>query len=206
MPKHARPVTHRKSRSIVRSPRGRGVTVGDGDMGTHRTEMLQNRDGHLVVVDYFGLFDHEGTVRETILQLKYEAKRSNAAVLATFAMDALPPVREPMHFVTWAPTTSRRHIERGFDQSELIARHFAAQMKVKHSRLLRRVNDGSQTGSGRNERLVRPEFVARPNVCGKNILVVDDVMTTGATMRAASEALVHAGASYVMCLCISWVQ
>ena len=67
-------------------------------------------------------------------------------------------------------------------------------------RLLRRVNAISQTGLDRDERLVTPEFVARPLRRQRNVLVIDDVVTTGATLRAATQALVAVGAISVVCV------
>jgi predicted amidophosphoribosyltransferase len=167
--------------------------------------MLQAPDGHLSTVEYLGLFEHVGDVREAILQLKYQEKRNVAAILATRVVDELP-AGEKCDVVTWAPTTSQRRQTRGFDQSELIARHLAAHLGVRHARLLRRDNKGRQTGSGRNERLAQPSFVARPRLRDQSVYVIDDVMTTGATLRAAAEALVAAGASQVRCIAVSWVK
>jgi competence protein ComFC len=174
-------------------------------MEIHRTEMVQAPSGQLAIVQYVGLFHHTGNIRQAILQLKYQDKkhlsRSLAMLMATELHD-----QERCDLVTWAPTTMQRRQKRGFDQSELIGRHCAAQMGVRHARLLRRDNDGRQTGSGREERLVRPSFVARPGLEGKYIWVIDDVMTTGATLRACAEALVSAGAARVMCIAVSWVK
>ena len=205
MPKQARPVTHRKRRSTVRSRSGRSVTAEEEGMEIHRTEILQSLDGHLVNVKYVGLFEHAGDVRDAILQLKYQEKKEVSSSLATL-MAAELANQDRCDVVTWAPTTVLRRQKRGFDQSELIARHLAAQLGVRHARLLRRCNDGRQTGSSREERLARPLFVSRPGLRGKCIWVVDDVMTTGATLRASAEALVDSGVARVMCIAVSWVK
>ena len=205
MPKQARPVTHRKRRSTVRSRSGRSVTAEEEGMEIHRTEILQSLDGHLVNVNYVGLFEHAGDVRDAILQLKYQEKKEVSSSLATL-MAAELANQDRCDVVTWAPTTVLRRQKRGFDQSELIARHLAAQLGIRHARLLRRSNDGRQTGTSREERLARPSFVSRPGLQGKCIWVVDDVMTTGATLRASAEALVDSGVARVMCIAVSWVK
>jgi ComF family protein len=174
-------------------------------MEIHRTEMLQTPDGYLSKVDYVGLFEHGGEIRDAILQLKYEGRKHLSSALAEMAVKELRQL-DVCNVVTWAPTTSHRRQERGFDQSELIARHLASQIGVRHQRLLRRENKGRQTGSGREERLARPTFVSRPRVNGKSIWVIDDVMTTGATMRAAAEALVQANAAHVTCIALTFVR
>ena len=174
-------------------------------MGIHRTEMLQTPDGYLSKVVYVGLFEHGGEIRDAILQLKYEGKKQVSRALAEMAAKDVRQM-ESCDVLTWAPTTGQRRQKRGFDQSELIARHLASQLGMRHKRLLRRENNGRQTGSGRDERLARPSFVSRPQLHGKSIWVIDDVMTTGATMRAAAEALVRANASRVVCVAITYVR
>lgn len=173
-------------------------------MGIHRSEMLQTPNGQLSIVEYLGVSEHTGSIRDAILQLKYEENTSKAESLARMMMNELRH-RDACDIVTWAPTTVMRRQNRGFDQSELIARHLAAIAGVKHARLLRRSNEGRQTGSGREERLARPSFVARPRLQDKYIWVIDDVMTTGATLRASAEALVRAGAGRVLCVAASYV-
>lgn len=174
-------------------------------MDIHRTEMVQALDGQLSIVEYVGLFEHVGNVRQAILQLKYQEKKNLAKALAVLMASELEG-QDAGDIVTWAPTTMHRRQKRGFDQSELIARHLAAHLGVRHARLLRRNNAGRQTGSTRAERLSRPSFVSRPGLHGKHIWVIDDVMTTGATLRACAEALVSGGAAHVLCVAVSWVK
>ena len=102
--------------------------------------------------------------------------------------------------VTWAPTTTSHQHERGMDHAELIARHVGVMLALPTKRLLRRVNTVSQTGLDRDDRLISPEFVARPLGRQRNVLIIDDVVTTGATFRAAMRALVAVGALSVVCV------
>lgn len=101
--------------------------------------------------------------------------------------------------VTWAPTSARRRRERGFDQAEVVARHVAAQLGLPCRRLLERVgNTPTQTGRGRVDRLHGTEFRVRPGIDGARVLLVDDVVTTGATLRSADAALRAAGVDLVV--------
>jgi predicted amidophosphoribosyltransferase len=86
------------------------------------------------------------------------------------------------------------------DHAELIARHVGVLLALRTKRLLRRVNTVSQTGLDRDERLISPEFVARPLGRHRNVLIIDDVVTTGATFRAAMAAIVEVGAQSVVCV------
>lgn len=139
-------------------------------------------------------------MRELVLGLKYGRKRSNARELANIVVDAIAWEGFACDVVTWAPTTTRHQHERGMDHAELIARHVGVLMALPTKRLLRRVNTVSQTGLDRDERLISPEFVARPLRRCRNVLVIDDVVTTGATFRAATSALVAIGALSIICV------
>lgn len=112
-------------------------------------------------------------------------------------------VAEPAcQLVTWAPTSDRRARERGFDQAQLIAERVAAELDLPVARLLVRETGPHQTGSTRQQRLGRPAF--RPvAVAPANLLLVDDVVTTGGTMVAACAALRAAGAEQVIGLAVA---
>ena len=135
-----------------------------------------------------------------MLGLKYGKKRSNARSLADIVVEAVGWDGFACDVVTWAPTTARHQQERGMDHAELIARHVGVLLVLPTKRLLRRVNTVSQTGLDRDERLISPEFVARPLGRHRNVLIIDDVVTTGATFRAATRALVEVGALSVVCV------
>ncbi len=138
-----------------------------------------------------------GRARNVVLGLKYRNRRQVARHLAGLVVNAIVQNGDHRHVdvVTWAPTSAARRRERGFDQGELVARHVARQLGVPCRRLLVRSGPaGTQTGRTRIERLHGPEFVARPGLDGRQVIVVDDVVTTGATLRAAAAALRHAGA------------
>ena len=86
------------------------------------------------------------------------------------------------------------------DHAELIARHIGVLLALPTKRLLRRINTISQTGLDRDERLISPEFVARPLGRYRNVLIIDDVVTTGDTFRAATKALIEVGVLLVVCV------
>ena len=137
-----------------------------------------------------------GRARRVVLGLKYRNRRQVARHLAGLVVNAIVASGDHrgLDVVTWAPTSSARRRERGFDQGELVARHVARQLGVPCRRLLARSGPTApQTGRSRIERLHGPEFVARPGLADRQVLVVDDVVTTGATLRAAATALRHAG-------------
>ncbi len=169
-------------------------------MELHRTEAVRSNTGVLIPVHILGVEPHEGHTRELVLGLKYGRKRMNARLLADIVVDSITWDGFTCDVVTWAPTTRIHQHERGMDHAELIARHVSVLLALPVKRLLRRVNTVSQTGLDRDERLISPEFVARPLRRHRNVLIIDDVVTTGATFWAATQALVAVGALSVVCV------
>jgi predicted amidophosphoribosyltransferase len=96
--------------------------------------------------------------------------------------------------VTWAPTTPVRLRGRGFDQARLLARAVARRRGLPCRPLLRRWAGPAQTGRDAAARRAGPLFSASGPVRGRRVLLVDDVVTTGATVSAAARALREAGA------------
>ena len=143
-------------------------------------------------------FSFEGAARQVVLGLKYRNRRAVARHLAHSMVRRLhlPAV----DLVTWAPTSPGHARVRGFDQAELLARAVAKELGVPCRRLLYRAHGPAQTGRTRAERLHGPSFRARSRRSGLHVLLVDDVVTTGATMVAARESLLAAGIAQVTCI------
>ena len=140
-------------------------------------------------------FAFEGVARELIVALKFRHRRCAASVIAAQMVRRLG--LQHVDLVTWAPTSARRVRRRGYDQAEAIAQSIARQLGVPCRRLLYRSHGAPQTGKSRADRLAGPAFRARRPRHDLSVLVVDDVVTTGATLRTAAEALHAAGVDRV---------
>jgi len=96
--------------------------------------------------------------------------------------------------VTWVPTSNARRRQRGFDQAELLARAVARELDRPCRSRLVRAPGPAQTGRSRTERLRGPTFsIVGGHGDPSAVLVVDDVLTTGATVSAAASTLRSAG-------------
>ncbi|MEX1262438.1 MAG: double zinc ribbon domain-containing protein [Actinomycetota bacterium] len=144
-------------------------------------------------------FAFEGPARQAVHHLKYRGVRGVGRALgAAMATTAHPRA----DVVTWVPLTRRRKAERGFDQAKVLAVEVGRHAGVPVRCLLRRVRStGPQAKRDAAERreAMRGSFVVRDRAqVPQNVLLVDDVLTTGATAAACAEALLGAGASQVM--------
>ena len=142
------------------------------------------------------LLDYDGAGRELVARLKYRNARSSLPFLAG-SLAALAAGRQ-VAVVTWVPTTAARRRRRGFDQAELLARALARRLRLPCRRLLHRQEGPAQTGLHLALRRAGPTFLPVGRLrAGLGVLLVDDVVTTGATVSAAARALRAAGAGRV---------
>ena len=143
------------------------------------------------------LFAFEGSGRQLVVALKYRNGRALGLPLGAAMAGLVEPAT--VDVVTWAPTSAARRHRRGFDQSRLLAGAVAATLHRPCWRLLRRGPGPPQTGTSALERRLGPRFEVVGPVPAR-VLVVDDVVTTGATLAAAARALRGRGATRVMAL------
>lgn len=146
-----------------------------------------------------------------IHRFKYGGLFALGEPLAQFLIAGWPDWPQPPDLVLPIPLHPRRMRQRGYNQSELLARPLSkARGIAMEPALLRRTrHTAPQVGLGPEDRRhnVRDAFAAdTTGVRGCHVLLVDDVLTTGATMEAAAETLLGAGATSVATYCLARVS
>ncbi len=141
-------------------------------------------------------WSYEPPIDQVILGLTFRRLESLAVPVAD-ALGRELSMAGGHDLVTAVPLHWRRRLQRGFNQSDLIARPLARRLGLPYRRILRRTQaTQAQSGLTRSERQANLRDAFRPlgrlggiNVEGARVLLVDDVMTTGATLLEASHAL-----------------
>lgn len=153
---------------------------------------------------------YEGTLREALHAFKFGGKTALARVLADLAIEhGLRGHSRRTDLVVPVPLHRSRRRERGFNQAGLLAARIARAQGVPcRPRLLwrsRATAPQTDLSAAERRRNVRGAFAASPRVRGRHVLVVDDVLTTGATVSECARALGLAGAASVGVLTVARV-
>ena len=148
---------------------------------------------------------YHGSVKDSLHRYKFGGATAYADIYSEFIVKCIDENQISCDSITWVPLSRRRLRKRGYDQAELLAKLIAKHLGQRPVRLLKKLRDTppqSQTGSAEKRRAniagayacLRPERVQ-----GKRILLVDDIVTTGATLSEAAKVLKKAGAKEVIC-------
>lgn len=154
-------------------------------------------------------YEYGGPIASVVIAAKFRRRRDSARALGQLLAEYAPArdAARSCQGIVPVPLSPLRHWSRGFNQAELIAERCGRAWGLPVARVLRRTRETRpQSDLPRSEREanLRGAFSALRRLEGRWI-VIDDVSTTGATLRAASEALRAAGASAVvpMAVCAS---
>lgn len=144
---------------------------------------------------------YQGAGKDILWKLKFGRAGSAADEIGKLIAFRLARKSLRRYIVTYVPTAPAHVRQRGFDQAELIARSVARTLALPCYPLLARQTNTKQIGSSKLTRTTQLAQAFRPVrrhlMYDARILLVDDVVTTGATLEAAAQALIAAGARKV---------
>lgn len=147
-------------------------------------------------------FLYQGEIARLLSRAKFQAGLTGLALVSELCATRLWSECQMPAGLIPVPLSWQRMMARGFNQSTLIARHYARHLDIPviDGLLKRRHNTKAQSGLSRRARLrnLVGAFEARGDLSGQSVALVDDVLTTGATVLAASKALRRAGAEKVV--------
>ncbi len=153
---------------------------------------------------YHGLY--KGALRELILRFKFGGDLALARLLAAWLENAAACLPAP-DVLVGMPQHPAHLLRRGFNQAHEIARalHAATRIPLRTDLLFRKQDSAPQASLNAAERPVnvRGVFGADASVAGLRLWLIDDVMTTGSTLREATRTLLEAGAAEVCVLAVA---
>ncbi len=195
---------------------GRLLHSGETDLCGKCRHSLPTFDGSVKRGKFYRqcwpVYTYEGAVVESIHRFKFSGMQQYAAAYGRLIAAMLLRCRVEFDVLTWVPISAKRRRRRGYDQSRLIAKTVAGELKVPCVRTLEKYRDNKpqsrQKNAARREtnvlnayRSVHPE-----NFAGKRVLLIDDIITTGATLTECSKILKIAGAGEVECAVLAAVM
>lgn len=155
---------------------------------------------------------YEDAVRQALLDFKFNGRTGAAECFGMLMAECAAAVYAgQFDTVTWVPVSRKRLRQRGYDQAYLLSRSACACWETEPTALLRKIADTPpQSGISAPEQRranVLGAYEAIPeHVCGRRVLLIDDILTTGATLSECARVLREAGAADVVCLTLARVR
>ena len=144
--------------------------------------------------------DFSGSTRDLIYALKFERLACVSEVVAS-EMASILPLLPADTIICHVPTSTVRVRIRGYDQALLIAKELSNLTDLNRKTLLRKISNTRQLGASRPDRFKQAktsyQVIDQKKIANKNILLVDDVTTSGATLEVVAQLLKKSGAKTV---------
>lgn len=158
------------------------------------------------------ILNYEGEIRNKILSYKFKDKSYMYKTFAKIILEneKICKIIKMCDIIIPVPIHKKRKDERGYNQSELIAKEIAIGLKITYAKLLRKIkNNKKQSSLKRKERIENVknvyEVINKEIIYGRNIILFDDIYTTGATVQECSRMLKENGANYIFVLSLAKV-
>ncbi len=152
---------------------------------------------------------YEGAVRESLLRYKFSGLTVYRQIYGEFVRKSIDENEISCDIITWAPLSRARLRKRGYDQARLIAEAVGKLLSVPTAELLRKIKD-TPPQSGVGGAADRARNASGAYVCtdaeavrGKRVLIIDDILTTGATLSECAGVLRNAGAGEIFAAAVA---
>lgn len=149
-----------------------------------------------------------GTLKTLILKFKYESDFTAGYLLSKLLVEMIKENEIYADVICYVPMTKKSEKKRGFNQCEVIARHIGYHINVPVSDCIKKIkNTKEQKTLTKEERVksIKGAFkVSRiKDIKNKNVILIDDVMTTGATINECKDVLKKSGVNSITVLTIA---
>ena len=171
---------------------------------TQGPEFKKSKRNIPFIAHWTGIWYYKDDVRSSIHRFKFGNARRYADVYGRILAVKLQNMElDSFDIISWVPISWQRRFTRGYDQSQILADALSKELGVKPEKVLRKIRStppqsGIPDAAGRRANVQGAYKVLSPGaVAGKRILLVDDVVTTGATASECARMLTIAGAKEV---------
>ena len=151
--------------------------------------------------EIISVWDYEGLIKKLIYKIKYDGVFDAVDDLVEKAFERREPYVQEDTVITFVPMFEKKEKRRGFNQAELIAQKLGQITGREVVSLLEKIKDTpSQTELDKEERVknVRDSFQVKKEInCPNNVLIVDDIWTSGATMEECARVLRKSGVGII---------
>ncbi len=152
------------------------------------------------------LLPHDAKKFNAVNRFKFNEKTAYARKYATVICDFLDiEIINDYDTITFVPMTYKKESDRGFNQAELFAKSLSKIVGVPYEKLLYKVKESriqhELSAKDRAEN-VKGVYKAEGEIMDKNIILVDDIITTGSTLCECTKELYLAGAKHIKCICM----
>lgn len=170
----------------------------------HAPEFSKTKSPISFLAGWTTVWYYTNDVRKSILRYKFNNKRHYAAAYGrSLGMKIIEDLPNDIDFITWVPVSKLRRFKRGYDQVELLAKAVSGEISMPLYATLKKVRNA------RPQSTLATEAERKANIMGaykvtdasivkdKNILLLDDVLTTGATATECAKTLLFSGAKSI---------
>lgn len=154
-------------------------------------------------------FYYKDSVRESLLRYKFGGLSTYSKIYAEFIAKCIDENGISCDIITWVPLSAKRFRSRGYDQAKLIADALSELIGIRCVRLLKKTrHNPAQSGTGSAEKRKANvsgvySAVNTNELVGKRILLVDDIVTTGATLSECARMLIQQGCAEVQAAAVA---
>ena len=171
---------------------------------TDQPEYHYGKKKVLHIADLTALWRYEGQVRKSLHRYKFGNARHYAPAYGRLLAMRIQRDLPRAEVVTWVPVSAKRRRSRGYDQVELLAKAVGPELGIPAEGFLEKfrdnqANSGLKTSAERRANVLGVYRAVQPErIRGKRVLLLDDIVTTGATASECARVLLTAGAEEVI--------